>query len=70
MSASRYRPGSYRKAVPSDCDCTYDAVSDTLSVMTDRDGSNKSPREYPIVVRLVDACGNAVGTANTVRVQS
>jgi hypothetical protein len=58
---------SYRKARPSDC--TYDAVSDTLIVLANRDGSNKNPRDYyTIVVRLVDACGNAVETTNTVHV--
>jgi hypothetical protein len=66
VSCTDNQLGSYRKALPSDC--TYDPVSDTLRVLADRDGSTKTPRDYTIMVRLVDACGNALETINTVRV--
>jgi len=55
---------SYKKASPTDC--TYEEASDTLSVVADR--YRKTPRNYSIAVRLVDACGNTVDTSNTISV--
>jgi hypothetical protein len=68
ISCTHNEIDSYRKALPSDC--TYNAETDTLSVLADRDRSNKSGRNYTIIVLLVDGCGNEVETTNTIQIRN